>query len=132
MMNDLKRNPAVQGGVSRNPSQNGPQQSASNNQSKRQVMIDEIYIFLPDIDDTEYQLRAKLRTMRNCSAALIANTDSDTARDLAWQCSHYATAHIYSRADNNALEEICRFCKRLMVVAMQVEAIDAAWDSGGL
>ena len=85
---------------------------------------DAIRIFLPGISDAEYALRAKLRTMRNCASAMIAKTDSDTARALAWMCSEYVTAYIYAGAHQDTLEEVAHFCNRLMVTAMQAEAID--------
>jgi|JI6StandDraft_1071083.scaffolds.fasta_scaffold02959_6 hypothetical protein len=89
---------------------------------------DDIRTFLPGIGEAEYDLRAKLRTMRNCASALIANTDSDTARALAWTCSGYATAYVYAGADTETLSEIARFCNRLILTAMQAEQID---DGGG-
>lgn len=85
---------------------------------------DAIRIFLPGISDAEYALRAKLQTMRNCACAMIAKTDSDTARALAWMCSEYVTDYIYASAHLDVLEEVARFCNRLMVTAMQAEAID--------
>ena len=85
---------------------------------------DDIRTFLPGIDEAEYELRAKLRTMRNCASALIAKTDSDTARALAWTCSEYATAYIYAGTDNDTLSEVGRFCNRLMLTALQAETID--------
>ena len=85
---------------------------------------DDIQTFLPGIGEEEYQLRDKVRSMRNCAAALIVKTHSDTARALGWICSDYATAHIYAGVDHAALAEIIRFCNRLLVTAMQAEAID--------
>ena len=85
---------------------------------------DDILTFLPGISAAEYALRSKLRTMRNCSAALIARTDSNTARALAWLCSDYSTEHLYAGVDHATLAEVIRFCHRLLVTAMQAEAID--------
>jgi hypothetical protein len=85
---------------------------------------DAIRIFRSGISDAEYALRAKLQTMRNCASAMIAKTDSDTARALAWMCSEYVTAYIYASAHNDTLEQVAHFCHRLMVTAMQAEAID--------
>lgn len=85
---------------------------------------DDIITFLPGIGQDEYDLRAKLRSMRNCAAAMIAKTESDTARALAWTCSEYATAYVYAGADQETLSEVGRFCNRLMLTAMQAEAID--------
>jgi len=85
---------------------------------------DAIRTFLPGISDAEHEIRAKLETMHNCASAMIAKTDSDTARALAWTCSQYATAYIYAGASTEALNEVARFCNRLMLTAMQAEAID--------
>ncbi len=85
---------------------------------------DDVLTFLTGISSAEYDLRAKLRTMRNCSAALIAKTDSDTARALAWLCSDYSTEYVYAGVDHATLAEVTRFCHRLLVTAMHAEAID--------
>lgn len=85
---------------------------------------DAIRTFMPGIDEAEYKLRAKLQTMRNCAAAMIAKTQSDTARALAWICSDYATSHVYAGSSHLELQETISFCNRLLVTAMQVEAID--------
>lgn len=89
------------------------------------IATDDIRTFLPGINEEEYELRAKLRTFRNCAAAMIAKTDSDTARSLAWMCSEYATSHLYAGVEDQTLMEIGRFCNRLMLTAMQAEQIDA-------
>ena len=85
---------------------------------------DDIQTFLPGICEEEYQLRSKVGSMRNCAAAMIAKTESDTARALAWICSDYAISHVYAGATHAELTEIIRFCNRLLVTAMQAEAID--------
>ena len=85
---------------------------------------DAIRTFIPGIDEAEYELRAKLQTMRNCAAAMIAKTESNTARALAWICSDYSTSHIYAGVTDAELNEITRICHRLLVTAMHAEAID--------
>lgn len=90
---------------------------------------DAIRTFMPDIDEAEYELRAKLQTLRNCAAAMIAKTESDTARAMAWFCSDYATSHIYAGVTHAELNEITRFCNRLLVTAMNAEAIDEGMRS---
>lgn len=85
---------------------------------------DDIRTFLPGICEDEYRLRAKLRSMRNCAAAMIVKTESNTARALAWLCSDYSTAHVYAGVSNDRLIEVHRLCHRLMVTAMQAEALD--------
>ena len=86
--------------------------------------VDDLHTFLPGIEPDEYEIRAKLRTLRNCAAAMIAKTGSETARALAWTCSDYATAYVYAGADKYTLSEVGRFCHRLMVTAMKAEGID--------
>ena len=85
---------------------------------------DAIYTFMPGIDEAEHKLRAKLQTMRNCAAAMIAKTESDTARALAWLCSDYATAHVYAGGTHAELTEIARLCNQLLITAMHAEAVD--------
>ena len=85
---------------------------------------DDIRTFMPGISEAEYELRAKLRAMRNCASALVAKTESDTARLLAWTCSEYVTAYIYAPVHTDTLDEVALFCTRLMVAAMHAEAID--------
>lgn len=85
---------------------------------------DDIQTFLPGIGEEEYQLRAKVGSMRNCAAAMIARTQSDTARALAWICSDYAVSYVYAGATHAELHEIGSFCNRLLITAMQAEAID--------
>ncbi len=86
--------------------------------------VDAIRTFMPGIGEAEYELRVKLRTMRDCASVLIARTDSDTARALAWTCSEYATAYLYAIANYDTLNDVGRFCNRLMLTALQAEAID--------
>lgn len=87
-------------------------------------MADDIRIFLPGIGNVEHSLRANLRTFRNCASAMIARTDSDTARGIAWECCNYANAFIYAGASEATLRDIGQFCNRLMITAMQAERID--------
>ena len=89
--------------------------------------LDDIRTFLPGISEAEYELRANLRSKRNCASAVIANTESDTARALAWMCSEYATAYVYASVDPNTLKEVTRFCHRLMRTSMQAETVDGWW-----
>lgn len=88
------------------------------------IKLDDIRTFLPGIDEAEYNLRAKLRTFRNTAASLIASTESDSARQLAWITSDYATGTIYAGVPTATLESIVKLCHRLMVTALQVEEID--------
>lgn len=58
-------------------------------------------------------------------SALLARTDSDTARSLAWIVTEYVTAHLYAETTVERLEEIGRFCHRLSLCALQAEDVDA-------
>jgi hypothetical protein len=60
--------------------------------------LDDIEIFLPGCEGEEFDARAKLRSYRNAAQAMIANTGSDTARQLAWLVVEYATPNLYAPA----------------------------------
>lgn len=86
--------------------------------------LDEIRTFLPGIGDEEYALRAKLRSLRNTASAMISNTESDTARQLAWIVVEYATPALYAPGIPVEFEELNKLCTRLMLTALQAEKID--------
>jgi hypothetical protein len=85
---------------------------------------DDIRTFLPGCDGEEYELRVLLRGQRNAMTRLIATTESDTARCLAWIVVEYVTANLFAPADLEWLRELRRFCHRLSLTAMQAEDID--------
>lgn len=85
---------------------------------------DDIRTFLPTIGEEEYARRAKLRSLRNAATAMVNNTDSSTARGLAWFAIEYATEALYAPDASEALEDLNKFCTRLMLTAMQAEQID--------
>lgn len=86
---------------------------------------DDIRTFLPTIGEEEYARRAKLRSLRNAATAMITATESPTARGLAWIASDYSTEALYAPAAADALDDLNKFCTRLMLTAMQAEQIDA-------
>ncbi len=92
--------------------------------------LDDIRTFLPTIGEEEYERRAKLRSLRNAAAAMIAETNSGTARGLAWIASDYATEALYAARAADALDDLNKFCTRLMLTAMQAEQIDS-FGAGG-
>jgi hypothetical protein len=85
---------------------------------------DDITVFLPGCHGEEYEVRDKLRRLRNVAAALIARTESDTARQLGWMASDYCTAWLYAPASLEHLRDVRRLCHRFLLCAMQVEFID--------
>lgn len=60
--------------------------------------LDDIRCFLPGIDDAEYALREKLRRHRNVAAAMLATTESPTARQFAWVVNDYVSELIFAPA----------------------------------
>lgn len=85
---------------------------------------DDIRLFLPGVSDEEHAKRALLRSYRNAASAMIASTGSDIARWLAWTASDYATGAIYNPGAAQALDDLNKLCKRLMLTAMQAEQLD--------
>jgi hypothetical protein len=81
----------------------------------------EILTFLPDCHGEEFELRHKLRARRNAASALIASTQSETARCLAWLTVETATEWLYRPADVPTLQEIGRFAHRCLLTAVQAE-----------
>lgn len=92
--------------------------------------LDDIQTFLPGLSDEEYALRVKLRSWRNTAGAMIATTQSDAARQLAWMASDFATELIYSPADHGLLREVIQFCRRLMLTAIQAENLERFGGGG--
>lgn len=86
--------------------------------------IDEMDVFLPGIAPDERERRVKLRELRNVASAMIGSTDSATARQLAWIVTEYATEALYAPAAAEALNDLNKLCKRLMLTALQAEHID--------
>ena len=86
--------------------------------------LDDIRTFLPGIGSDGYDLRAKLRSMRNVASALIGNTESPTARQLAWIVNEWVSELIYLPADNALLGDVVKFCNRLSITAMHAERLE--------
>ena len=85
---------------------------------------DDICTFMPTICAEEYARRAKLRSLRNVAAAMISETESSTARQLAWLASDYITQSIYAPAAAEALDDLIKLCDRLMRTAMHAQRVD--------
>jgi hypothetical protein len=86
--------------------------------------LDTIRTFLGPIPDAEHERRAKLESYRNAAMALIARTECDTARLLAWQVIEWATPWLYAPGvPPEWLDELNTLSKRLMLTALQSEAM---------
>lgn len=86
--------------------------------------LDEIRTFLPSIGEEEYERRAKLRSYRNAATGMIALTQCDTARQLAWIAVEYATPCLYAPAPPGGLDALNLLCSRLLKTAMSAETLD--------
>lgn len=96
--------------------------SSTNLQSRQTVAIDDITTFLPGCAGEEYEARARLRGYRNAASAMIASTESNDARRLAWMAAETITPLLFCPGLATAdLVEVGRFAKRLMLTAMQAE-----------
>ena len=91
---------------------------------------DEIRTFLGDIPSEEYDRRAKLRSYRNAATAMIAVTESDTARLMAWQVVEWATPNLYAAAPLEWLDRLNLLSSRLLKTAMTAEELDRILKEG--
>ena len=88
------------------------------------IKADEIYTFMGPIPAEEYERRAQLRSYRNAASGMIASTECDAARQLAWLVVDYATPNLYAEAPAEWLDQLILLSKRLMLTAMQAEEMD--------
>jgi hypothetical protein len=87
--------------------------------------LDTITTFLGAIPDDERERRAKLESYRNAAMALIARTQCDTARFLAWQVIEWAAPWLYQAGvPLEWLDRLNTLAKRLMLTALQAEEMD--------
>ena len=93
--------------------------------------LDEIRTLLGPISDEEYDRRAKLRAYRNAATAMIANTQSDTARILAWQVIEWLSPFLYAPAPVEWLDKLGHLASRLLRTAMTAEELDSILREAG-
>jgi len=85
------------------------------------IKPDEIITFMGNIPAEEYERRAQMRSYRNAASGMIASTECDTARQLAWIVVDYATPNLYAPAPPEWLDQVNLLSKRLLLTAMQAE-----------
>lgn len=86
---------------------------------------DTLATFLGAIPDDERERRAKLESYRNAAMGLVARTDSDTARALAWQVIEWAAPWLYQPGvPLEWLDRLNNLSRRLMLTALQAEEMD--------
>ncbi len=93
-------------------------------------VADEILVFMPGIKPEELEIRAKLRRYRNVATALIARTESPTARQQAWIVVEYATETMFLPASAEFLADVSKFCARTMICAMHAERLETSGAAG--
>ena len=91
---------------------------------KAQANIDAVLELAPPSTPAAMEWRRKLHSIGNAASALIASTQSPEARQLAWIAVEWASATKFAPLPETNLAEIFRFCRRLMVTAVQAEAIN--------
>lgn len=88
------------------------------------IPLDPLRTFLGPIPDDEHERRRKLEAYRNAAMALVARTDCDTARALAWQVIDWAAPWVYAPGvPLEWLDQLNQLAKRLMLTALQAEAM---------
>lgn len=92
------------------------------------IKPDEIATFMGAISSDEYERRAKLRSYRNAASQMLGSARTDHARQLAWAVIEWASPNLYNSAPIDWLDKVNLLCRRLLLIAMQVEdmALDIA------
>ena len=85
------------------------------------VPLDTIRTFLGHVPEDEHERRRKLESYRNAASALVARTDCDTARQLAWLVIDWVSPNLYAPAPLEWLDQLNQLAKRLMLTALQAE-----------
>ena len=85
----------------------------------------------PKVPNDEFELRSKLRSYRNAASAMIASTQCDTSRLLAWEVVSWATHNLYAAVPFEWLERLNALAKQLMLAAMQAEEMHLLSTGGG-
>jgi hypothetical protein len=88
------------------------------------IRLDCIRTFMGPIPDEEYARRAKLRSYRNAATAMIAETQSETARILAWQAIEWISPNLYAPAPIEWLDKLIILVGRLLKTAITAEDLD--------
>lgn len=88
------------------------------------TLVDDIATFLPGIELAEYDRRARLRTYRNVAAAIIGQSESPTARQLAWLASDYCFELGLAPASAALLDDVGKLCQRMLICAAHAERLE--------
>ena len=86
--------------------------------------FDTVQELSPASTSAELDLRRKLHGYGNAASAMIASTQSPEARALAWMALEWASGAKFAHLSERGLTEIAKFTRRLMLTAIQAEAIN--------
>lgn len=89
------------------------------------IKLSPVEVFMGPLPDEERELREKLRSYREAASAMIATTQSDTARILAWQAIEWLSPWLYAPAPMPWLEKLSRLVSRLLRTAITAEDLEA-------
>jgi hypothetical protein len=88
-------------------------------------VIDPLRTILGPIPDDEHERRSKLMAYRNAASAMIAQTESGTARALAFAACDWIAPFLFDRAVPVAfLDRLTVLVSRLLKTAITAEEID--------
>ena len=87
---------------------------------------DDITAFMGALAPDEYEQRRRLRTLRNAATFKAAQTASADVRALCWIVNERVAEWIYTPAEVAVLAQINSLCRRLMMVADQIESLEAS------
>lgn len=88
--------------------------------------IDPLHTILGPLPDGEHERRAKLMAYRNAASAMIAQTESGTARALAFMACDWIAPFLFDRAvPVEFLDRLTVLVSRLLKTAISAEEIEA-------
>lgn len=88
--------------------------------------LDTIRTFLGPVPDDEHERRAKLLAYRNAAMGMVAQTESDTARWLAFVASDWISPFLFDRAiPAEFLDRLTVLVSRLLKTAITAQELDA-------
>ena len=90
---------------------------------------DDILTIMGAVEPEEYAVRSNLRSFRNVASALIGQTESATARQLAWIVSDYVTEMLYVPADLALLRDLSQLCQNTLQCALAAERLEVPADA---
>lgn len=89
--------------------------------------LDDITAFMGALPADEYEQRRRLRTCRNAATHKASQTTSSDVRALCAIVTERAAEWIYAPAEAAVLAEVVKLCRRLLMVADDIETLEARY-----